>query len=103
MNNSRNKSMVKHLNAKKLQTLLDVPRKVAALETLNDILDELMKITTTELGADRGTIFLNDAETGELYSRVAQGNFHREIRLLNTSGIAGAVFQSGKSLIIPDA
>ena len=39
--------MVKHLNAKKLQTLLDVPRKVAALETLNDILDELMKITTT--------------------------------------------------------
>jgi adenylate cyclase len=80
--------MVKRLNAKKLQTLLDVPRKVAALETLNDILDELMKITTTELGADRGTIFLNDSETSELYSRVAQGNFYREIRLLNTSGIA---------------
>jgi len=103
MKNHQNKATVKHLNAKKLQTLLDVPRKVAALETLNDILDELMKITTAELGADRGTIFLNDSETGELYSRVAQGNFHREIRLLNTSGIAGAVFQSGKSLMIPDA
>jgi len=86
-----------------MRSLLDISRKVSTLETLDEILAELIKITTTELDADRGTIFLNDPETGELYSRVAQGNFQREIRLLNTSGIAGTVFQTGKSLIIHDA
>jgi adenylate cyclase len=86
-----------------MRSLLDITRKGSTLETLDEILAELIKITTTELDADRGTIFLNDPETGELYSRVAQGNFQREIRLLNASGIAGTVFQAGKSLIIHDA
>jgi adenylate cyclase len=60
-------------------------------------------MTTTELGADRGSLFLNDALTGELYSRVAQGELTREIRILNTTGIAGAIFQSGVGEIIHDA
>mgnify|MGYP003348448475 CR=1 FL=1 len=46
------------------------------------------------LDAERGSLFLNDATTNELYSRVAQGNIKREIRLLNNSGIAGHVFTS---------
>lgn len=91
------------MSLKKMQLLLDISRKVSTLETLDEILAELIKITTAELGADRGTIFLNDPETGELYSRVAQGNIQREIRVLNSSGIAGAVFQAGNSLIINDA
>ncbi|MEO7726182.1 MAG: adenylate/guanylate cyclase domain-containing protein, partial [Burkholderiales bacterium] len=60
-------------------------------------------VTTTELNAERGTLFLNDSETNELYSRVAQGNSHREIRLLNNSGIAGYVFTAGEGVIIDDA
>ena len=48
-------------------------------------------------------MFLNDPLTGELYSRVAQGELTREIRILNTIGIAGAIFQSGKGEIIHDA
>src|SRR5204863_1246292 len=47
----------------------------------------------------RGSLFLNDPGTNELYSRVAQGNIKREIRMLNTSGIAGHVFTSGEPLI----
>ena len=34
---------------------------------------------------------------------MAQGNFQREIRILNTSGVAGHVFQSSEGLIIHDA
>ncbi len=99
----QNKPTTKSMNMKKMRSLLDISRKVSTLETLDEILAELIKITTTELNADRGTIFLNDQETGELYSRVAQGNLLREIRVLNTSGIAGEVFHTGKSLIIQDA
>ncbi|PKN77042.1 MAG: adenylate/guanylate cyclase domain-containing protein [Deltaproteobacteria bacterium HGW-Deltaproteobacteria-10] len=91
------------MNMKKMRSLLDISRKVSTLETLDEILAELIEITTTELNADRGTIFLNDQETGELYSRVAQGNLLREIRVLNSSGVAGDVFHTGKSLIISDA
>ena len=42
-------------------------------------LNDWLKSPTTTIDADRGTIFLNDERTGELYSRVAQGNFRREI------------------------
>jgi len=84
------------------EVLLDVSRKVAATETLDEVLNALVEISTSEIGAERGSLFLNDNHTGELYSRVAQGNFQREIRILNTSGIAGQVFTSGKGLIVHD-
>ena len=85
------------------ELLLAVSQKLAALETLDEMLEMLISITTTEIGAERGTLFLNDTETGELYSRIALGSQTREIRLMNTDGIAGAVFHSGKGLIIEDA
>ncbi|HIN77049.1 MAG TPA: GAF domain-containing protein [Rhodospirillales bacterium] len=83
--------------------LLSVTQKIAGLSNLSEILWTLIEMTTTELGADRGSLFLNDALTGELYSRVAQGELTREIRILNTTGIAGAIFQSGVGEIIHDA
>ncbi|MFH1081418.1 MAG: GAF domain-containing protein [Pseudomonadota bacterium] len=85
------------------ELLLDISRTIAAFETLDEILKTLVEITTRELNADRGTIFLSDSETGELYSRVAQGNFQREIRILSNSGVAGYVFTTGKGIIVHDA
>jgi adenylate cyclase len=66
------------------------------------VLKALVEITVRTLECDRGTVFLNDAETGELYSRVAQGDLVREIRILNTSGLAGHVFQTGESVVSED-
>jgi adenylate cyclase len=83
--------------------LLDISKSIAAFETLDEILATLVEITTRELKADRGTIFLNDGETGELCSRVAQGNALREIRILNDSGVAGHVFTTGEGIIVHDA
>jgi adenylate cyclase len=85
------------------ELLLDVSRKMAEFDTLDEVLAALVEMTTTRLNAERGSLFLNDPETNELYSRIAQGNIQREIRILNNSGIAGYVFTSGKPLVIHDA
>ena len=83
--------------------LLHVSETMASFESLDDMLSVLVDVATREMDAERGTIFLNDSETNELYSRVAQGNFHREIRILNNSGVAGHVFTEGRGVIVHDA
>ncbi len=85
------------------ELLLEITRRISAMDSLDAVLNTLVEMTTSELNAERGSLFLNDPDTHELYSRVAQGNFQREIRILNTSGIAGHVFTSGEGLIIHDA
>ena len=55
------------------EMLLNLSRKVAAIESLDEVLATLVEMTTWEMGAERGTLFLNDDQTGELYSRFAQG------------------------------
>ena len=86
-----------------LELLLEVTRRMAGYETLDEVLKALVDMTTSELNAERGSLFLNDPDTNELYSRVAQGNIQREIRILNSSGIAGYVYTAGEALIIHDA
>ena len=88
---------------RQVELLLEVSRRMAAYDTLDEILTALVEVTTEELGAERGTLFLNDAETNELFSRVAQGNIQREIRFLNHTGIAGHVFTTGEPVLIADA
>ncbi len=85
------------------EILLKVSHRVAEGENLGEQLASLVEIAAQTIGADRGTLFLNDAETHELCSRVAQGSFKREIRILNHTGIAGHVFSTGKGVIVEDA
>ena len=87
---------------RRARILLDVAERCASINDLDGVLHELVTLTSRALECDRGTLFLNDAATGELYSRVAQGNLKREIRILNTTGIAGHVFQAGVGLVIDD-
>ncbi len=82
--------------------LLDISRKIASIKNLSEILWTIVEFVTKNVDADRGTLFLNDEETNELYSRVAQGDLTREIRILNTVGIAGGIFQSQVGEIIHD-
>ncbi|OGS75479.1 MAG: guanylate cyclase [Gallionellales bacterium GWA2_55_18] len=86
-----------------VELLLDISHKMAEFDTLDEVLNALVEMTTAQLGAARGSLFLNDPATNELYTRAAQGNMQREIRILNTSGVAGFVFTSGEPLIIHDA
>ena len=89
-----------HGRLKLAELLLSVSRKLASHDSLDEVLQALVEMTTAEVGAERGSLFLNDPTTSELYSRVAQGNVKREIRLPNTTGIAGHVFASGEALIV---
>jgi adenylate cyclase len=84
------------------ELLLDVSRRMAGYDELDDVLRVLVEMSTEAIGTERGTLFMNDVVTGELYSRFAQGNIKREIRILNHSGIAGAVFTTGEALLIEE-
>ena len=90
------------LRLERSELLLGISRKLAAVDSLDDILASLVEMTSAALQADRSSLFLNDAHTGELFSIVAQGTARRRIRILNTSGIAGHVFQTGTGLIVHD-
>ena len=85
------------------ELLLRVSNRLAAMPTLEEQLNALIELTVQETGAERGSLFLNDPHTNELYSRVALGHETREIRIPNTSGIAGHVFQTGAGFLIHDA
>jgi len=83
--------------------LLRIIRTLARCETVDDVIDQLVDILSTELGAERCTIFLHDSRTQELYARILHGDALREIRVLDTKGIAGHVFTTGENLIVHDA
>jgi adenylate cyclase len=78
----------------------------AAFETM---LAQLLAVLTRRAGqlfdADRASILLGDDERGELYSVVAEaeGGKPVEIRIPQTSGVAGHVYGSGETLNAPDA
>lgn len=99
----KNDGMSQSEHLRHLQMLLDVSRQVAALDTLDAVLDTLITVAVKETRAERGTLFLHDSSTGELYSRVAQGIRTHEIRILDNAGIAGAVFHSGEGEIVHKA
>tara|TARA_B100000959_G_scaffold144510_1_gene151790 strand:- start:2280 stop:4598 length:2319 start_codon:yes stop_codon:yes gene_type:complete len=85
------------------ELLLQITNDMAASKNLDEALETLVDITTSAIGGERGTIFLNDENSQELYSRFAQGNFRREIRIMNTKGVAGWVFTHNEGAIILDA
>ena len=84
------------------EMLLGLSHQMASIETLDGVLRELVDVISDKTNADRSSLFLNDAETGELYTRVAQGDNIREIRILNDSGIAGWVFSTAEGRIIDE-
>jgi len=84
------------------ELLLRIIRTLARCDTADEVIATLVDILCAELGAERGTIFLNDARTQELYARILQGEALREIRILNNRGIAGHVFATGENLVVHD-
>lgn len=88
---------------RRISALVEVSNKVSDTLSLDVLLPRLMEIVTEALNADRSTLFLNDPNTDELFSRVAQGDSMGEIRFPNHLGIAGSVFTEGEGIIIPDA
>ena len=88
---------------RRLRVLAEVADTVTQHLSLDHQLPRLITLITEALDAERATLFLHDRDTGELFSRVLSGDGVAEIRIPAVTGIAGAVFGSGVSEIVPDA
>ena len=90
------------------QILSDILERVADLlnvseRLLENLLQLLVEITSDISGAERGTLFLVDADSDELFSRVFVGDAIEEIRFPSSKGIAGSVFETGEPVITTNA
>jgi putative ABC transport system ATP-binding protein len=88
--------------------LLDV-MTLGADEAFEMMLAQMLEVLTLKvgqlIGADRVSLFLGDDARGELYSMVSQheGDRPLEIRIPDSTGIAGHVYRSGEPVNVPDA
>ena len=88
------------LEAAALNQILDVTRKLAAPFDLDTMLSEVVDAARNILDADRGTVFLYDDRTDELYIKVATGM--DAIRIPADKGIVGESAQTRKLINVPD-
>jgi len=86
-----------------LSLLFEATRLLNSTLDLSELLELILKIARTEVKADRGSVFLVDHKAQELWSIVASGLDHQEIRVPFGRGVAGRVGQSGESINVEDA
>ena len=83
--------------------MLEVTHGLAGELNLDLLIRRIMTAACDLLDAERATLFVYDRKTKELFSRYGTGVNAGEIRIPANSGIAGAVFTSGKPENILDA
>jgi len=87
---------------RRLDLLVEATQKIHENLSLDLILKRLVALISDAFDADRASLFLYDADSDELYARVAQGGLTQEIRFAAGLGIAGAVFRSGEAAVVHD-
>lgn len=100
----QNEKTIKNIKSKNYYRLLSqLYHDIAKTSSLKEALTILVNVTTSVIGCERGSIFLNDEKTGELYSFIALGELDQEIRVLNTKGLVGWTFTNDESVSVDDA
>jgi len=89
--------------AKDLGTLLAIAKAFETEHDLDKLLQLIVQGAVDVTQAERGTVYLYDPETDELYTRVVTLLEIREIRQKLGTGIAGVVAETLQPLNIPDA
>lgn len=92
-----------HRQLDKLHLLVEASRNVNSSIDLDRLLGIILDAATRSISADRGTLYLLDEKTGDLWSKVAQGRNMVEIRLPLGKGLAGFVAKTGETVNIADA
>ncbi len=87
----------------RLQFLVEASKALGSTLDLDELLGRILDVAKTQADAERGTLFLVDEKSEEIWSLIAHGLEKQEIRLPLGSGIAGHVAKSGEILNIPDA
>jgi diguanylate cyclase (GGDEF)-like protein len=96
-------SPIQNIRPERLSSLLKVGMRLAAERNLDRLLAMIIEETTAVMNAERSSLFLIDAERGEMWAKIAQGVEVAEIRFPVGTGIAGTVGKTGEIINIPDA
>lgn len=96
-------AMVSKTQVDRLSMLIEASKIVNSAIEIDKLLGLILDVATRSINADRGTLYMLDKQTGELWSRVAQGNNTIEIRLPVGKGLAGYVAKTGEVVNITDA
>ncbi|MCK5117512.1 MAG: GAF domain-containing protein, partial [Candidatus Aegiribacteria sp.] len=86
-----------------LWRILDVTRQLSTPIELNDMLVQVVDVARDVLRAERGTVFLYDKNTHELFAEVGTGLEVEEIRFPADQGIAGICARTCSVVNVPDA
>lgn len=90
-------------NHEKMAILFEITTSVAQTLDLDALIFKIIEKISQILNTERSSLFMLDKETGELWSRVAQGMEVAEIRFPKSVGLAGYVADTRKVLNIKDA
>jgi sigma-B regulation protein RsbU (phosphoserine phosphatase) len=88
---------------RRLEALINASKILNSTLDLDKLLKIILELATTNLKAARGTIYLIDEETNELWSKVLKGKELVRIRLPIGTGIAGHVAKTGKTVNLRNA
>lgn len=86
-----------------LIALLKIGQAVSAQTDIDTLLNVIAEETKSALLADRCSVFLFDKEKNEIWSKVALGLDHKEIRFSADKGLAGHVVKTGERINIQEA
>lgn len=95
------KDMLDQIN--RLHYFIEVAKRVNSTIQIDELLKVILEIALEITNADRGTVYLVDENSGEIWSKVLMGNEIAEIRLPIGKGIAGYVAQTGETINLIDA
>lgn len=87
----------------RVTAMIEVGRSLTAVHDLDQLLELVVDRVSEIMEADRSTIFLADLERSEIWSKVAQGEELREIRMPIGQGLAGWVAKTGRTINLIDA
>lgn len=91
------------MSHEQLKLIINAAKLVNSNIKLDEMLNVIVNAASSITHADRGTLYIVDQNSGELWSKVIRGENIEEIRLKIGQGLAGWVAKSGEIVNIKDA
>jgi sigma-B regulation protein RsbU (phosphoserine phosphatase) len=87
----------------KLSFLVEASKALGSTLDIGELLGRILEVAKDQGDAERGTIFLVDEKTDEIWSLIGHGLERQEIRLPMGRGLVGHVAKTGEVINAPDA
>jgi K+-sensing histidine kinase KdpD len=89
--------------AQRFAAVMDISLQISRARDVDELLTSVMGQLAMLVKADAATLFVHDREASQLWAKVMRGASLKEIRLSDSEGIAGHVFQTGETVHVGDA